>query len=544
MPRSSRVWWLLDLDLHGHVYRVASEAVDVTSGADTLRYHGGLVDASVSDDGAAVTVAWEPPGGWAGLVERGAVLSGASLSLRLLREGDSYEEARLVAYGQAGEPEYGGLGEGLTLSISRDWWAGAGLTVPPATAKVDATTWPHPASGGSVPDSALEVAYPIPIGHPGRVEFGAGTTYAALVIARVTTGVWTPAGSPAVFAQMPAALAGAWYDDAVLVIAWGPVEATTVVVYDATDNLSWVASTYLDQDESGQDVTVVDFGDAVTTSWVIAYPDPEHEYWVDWTEGGGILCDRSDEALRGAGDVVDWMLRRRGAIARYDAGRQAAWGALLNAWQIDAYVSEAVQPDEWVGQVLGQAMPLFSALGPDGDFYGLWRYFATDADAVAVFDVGRNASRVGRARVQDRDLANTITLRYGLQRGAFHSVLLSWSATDPAEAYLLALESRRLFGERTLEVEVPCIMVAGAAHMSMLYLLGARALPHTAVDIDVSLWEAAWLTRGDVVLLGDDSLGWADRRVALVLDVPLSMGGLVTLPLLVLNPLLRSLRAT
>jgi len=113
-----------------------------------------------------------------------------------------------------------------------------------------------------------------------------------------------------------------------------------------------------------------------------------NRYWVQWIDGSGADTFGTMEngrPVRGAGDVIEWMLKR--SHLRWDSGRLAAVKPLLNQYLIDTYIQadtyEPVVPWAWVEANLLPILPVSPRIGPDGLFLAFWNFAATKDHAVA-----------------------------------------------------------------------------------------------------------------------------------------------------------------
>lgn len=521
--------YLLDIDVHGRVYRFASEAIDVLDATGTtLRYAPGLADLSVSEDGAAVEVADPPdePSGWAGLVGRGAVLSGCPMVARVLRAGERLDQAVILARGALTKYAYGGPGEGLVASIAADWWRGASELVPRESERQSVETWPVSASSARA-EELDGAAYPVPLGSPGWIDVARSLAIPGY-------------GSPGIIGEINAAGVATWPNSR-LIIARGRVAATTVRVYDVTAGLDWQATVLRAYDLLGQEYSYVTWGDAVGIATFYApFPDPSHEYWIGWPETpAGVLDPTGTRALSGAAEVAAWLLGERGARYPADGPRMRSQAALAGL-QVDSYINEPTAPESWIEQHIGQIAQLSRRESQAGTWYAAWDWWAGPESAVARLDVDLGtAVRVGRPMGLDDDLRTAITLDYARSRSGYLLRRESWSQESP-EAYAISSEAVRLFGRRPARFATDIIAREGAADVAMCHLLARYALPHEVVTLQTDVERAHDLGPGDVVQVQDSSI-WSRERTCILRAVSRDLTQ-ATLEAVAPHPLLRSIR--
>lgn len=488
--------WLLDVALGGRVLRFAVEDVDV----DGTPYAGGLEDLEVTLGDGRPTVAVAVPGaGVAQLVADGVDLSAATATLWLWEEGTAADRALVAASGRAVAPEYGADDEALTFSIERDQVA---EEVPPAAATLDETTWPISSYGGldySADEQVLGTPYPIIIGRPGA---DAGIVWASLT--------YDVPGSPGYIAEH---WSGAQdYEGSKILIAGHEVAATVVKVTDMSAGYTLGAGV--------QELAVEHVQDRLGRTVAVVQPSPSgaanpiqfnlgSEYWVTWSSGGGAYNRDRSGALRGAGEVIEYLLLAAGLPV--DRGRMRAACRALDRVRLDAVIAERTSAEAWVEDQLGRLLPLLRRESDAGIWYELLRYDATAADAVARLVAGRGCERngpIGYASLED--VANVVTLRYGRRADGLYAKRRTLSgagagSTDPATAelgsYLCAVSQSR-YGRRAVEVESDVLYEDASAGTVLAGLALWRALPRRSVAVSAGP-ELRRLEPGAVVTYAD-----------------------------------------
>ncbi|MEM6931862.1 MAG: hypothetical protein AAF602_33325, partial [Myxococcota bacterium] len=287
--------WLLDLEVSGQVFRFATVPLEVLDfQGDTVVYAEGLGEletgfSSLASTEASVDIALDAPESWAELVARLRALERSPATLRRWFPTQTIEQARVVLRGEVTGVTYGEQLEpfGFTLqrSVRRQSRA-----VPTPGMVVDDTTWPV-RSGWVVDEKIIGRSYPVIIGFPGLNPSGApypaspgllveteGTDNTDLVM---IAGHRTDAGRGAV---------GVWLYR---------------YTADAAPVAAFTFSSAISSDGQGRSVTTVSPGLSLGATL-----QPGEELWVGWTtSGGGLLASTAGGVLRGAGDVIVWLLQ-------------------------------------------------------------------------------------------------------------------------------------------------------------------------------------------------------------------------------------------
>lgn len=170
-----QVYWLLDVEVGGAVYRWASTALEVPDGSDVLTYEPGLVAPSEVVVGAqrlSVQVT-DPSVEWPSVALR---MLGRPATLRRWSEGDDLSLALVIIYGRVAVPlSHGTPDEPISFDIATSTTETRGSQVPPETYRIGLATLR--VSDESISTDAGKY-YPILFGSPGdvnrRFTFGGG----------------------------------------------------------------------------------------------------------------------------------------------------------------------------------------------------------------------------------------------------------------------------------------------------------------------------------------------------------------------------------
>jgi len=468
--------WLLDFTAGGVVYRFATTSTVVAlADGSTIQYAGGLNEltlGSASQSGErseSVVVASSVD--WFAVKARGATLRDQQATVRLYTEGDVLETARMYLRGRTTSPKHGTIGEPLTLTI-RENASDQAFEFPLAQAVVEDETWPvTPAN--IIVDKNQGKPYPLVIGIPGHHP-KAGTAYRPEM------------ASPAIYAEYKATATTAGQ----MVIADGHIAAATVPLYDALNfGTSFDKAVTLTTDALGRRVSVIQNAPAAAS-------DVDLEWWVGFGNagvyGGGRLNPYGAGYLRGAGDVIRWVLEE---CTTLDVDTAAVIGAAawLNRWKVDAVINQSINMLDWLDSEVLAHIPVIRVNGPRGIYYAPMRWDAVDSDVVAHLRPGM-VSRASDETQYDDEIRNLLTIQYRPQRDG------------------TAYGSRRVLGPEY------------GRHESGWGVLGMTSLPwNTTTFEDVRFfadplcrWSYAY--NGPREWTGTNSSCWDDASVALSLD--------------------------
>jgi hypothetical protein len=517
--------YLLDLVVGGRVYRYATEAVSVTD-ADgyTYQYDEGLLEPGLSfgslvgvgDASVAVNVQAEGVD-WALLVAEGHALDRCPAILRRWYTGLLLERARVVLRGLSASPTYGAQGEPLTVSIVRSMREQS-RTIPPVQAVVDETTWPVTvAQAHTVPDNANGATYPLVIGAPGGTEDA--TPIPCVPVPQAEFRAASLSTSKVIW------LGGDAAKVRLRLASWDPPQELDVVPVSSADLLGRPIEYVLPKDSDNDGTYLVGFRD-------------------DTTYGGGILW-RGD-LLRGAGDVIEWVLRTY-YDGDVDFGRLGTVRAYLNSWKIDTYINAQVSAWDWLSREVLPLLPVEMREGTYGIYPALLRYDLTERDAVAHLDATAGSGRVTRSSSVSivGDVVNEIAVDYrpSAESGAkwLTRTVLTGSAsyvaldgTSTADTRVirdrLCTESQRRYDVRPLRIQAGAVWDSTTAGLIATHIAARRAWPRRAVQYvggpwldDLEVGSCVTLTDPDLhvsgvaTLVGDVTPGPGETAVDLLL---------------------------
>lgn len=498
-----RGYWLLDLTIGGRVYRLADGAVTVTEGSNPGVYDDGLGPVEYTQGSSDDSLTVDINGVQLGSNGKLALTSGKAATAVVSRYWPG-KPPMPVLQGAVDSPSFGvGVTEGVTITIIPEGASKSALW-PADTLQVSTETCPITGSYPTYyPDQdAIGMMYPVIFGRPGAAGglFWDGQA------------VPVPA-TPAYLAEYGPGRAS--YRLSKLVIAGHRVAATSVVVHDRSGGYNRYSPNFLRQtlpvshttDRLGQTVAYISGADCDGSGSGIRLV-PGNEYVVEWPDNGvgvsGGLVGPRGELLRGAGDIVAYILSRSGVAI--DEGRSAPSLAELNRFQLDFGLTERIKTVEWVSSVLGEILGFRVLSGPGGLYVLRHRMDCTKGQAIAVLEVGRNCERSGKYTLgSSKDIANEVVVSFAPAEGREGKRTVKSSASTSA---LAALSTGR-YGVRTKTLDAPVVYSATTAQAIAVDQIIQHAIPRVTVNLSGGS-ELETLMPGDVVLYTDGAL-WVEE---------------------------------
>lgn len=486
---------LLDLNVGGRVFRVASKAVDVTTNrGDTLRYEPGLspleLGVTRSFGGREIDIEIASRTDWPLIEARGIALEDRAATVRLWFEGDTLEQAQVYARGTADDVQIGRPGEPLVFTL-RESVERRAVTLPGAQAACTEDTWPVRV-GYTLSEAAVGVSYPVIIGYPGdHPKLGAVTDIAEPAF-----------HAPRVEFNDPGHVDERW------LIALGTIEAAQIELMYLDDATKILQTTT-------ESVSTTEDALGVTVSYVqqSSLADEDTKYWAGLRRtsgfGGGVTSPYTGNALNGFGEVALYLLDYFTALP-VDRGRMQAFRDFFDRFKIDAVLGQSgpVRVTEWLEQVL-RHIPGMLVDGRDGIYIAPLRWDATKQDRVAHIDVDQGGAQpVGAPAVWGEEVRNDFTIDYRPRYAEFYvsrrvltsientrggaltggvtfppgSSSLPWYASAEEDVRIsgssLLRASQARFGHRPLDtIEIDWCWHDDTAHLILYYLAQRMAWP-------------------------------------------------------------------
>jgi hypothetical protein len=517
-PQGAEWRWLIELEFAGRTWLWSDLSCEVESLDGTVRrYDEALTDIrwerSIdigNDSGGEMEIpisALAPDGvDVAEIIEQGHELPGARCTILRWREGSYYDDARRLLVGVVREPRVGAADEEVEFSVASTFGLGEPdaqvAEWPDPRAKITAHTFPSH-------DQGTGEYYPRVFGTPGHD------------------------GTPATRAFCIGGVGGT--DDELFLIADGPVLAVEVTIIDGANGDTAVLAVLEVTDADGRVVSIVQNDGGLTY-------DSTHEYFVSWTEGGGIPDPETGAALQSAGALLRYLYDQRRVV--FDRGRFKAVEALLSGWIIAGYVDEPCDPLDLAQNVILTLLPVSIVVGPEGPYPVVWKLDARTEDAVRDWSVERGD--IDRDGPQEygpaEDVVNSVVVNFSrnVKTGTFSAAFstegssaialpplpgpgvtnaqaAAWAKAARAATSKETRKSAIIHGpaEATRDVEwVDSRATAGKIAAVQLLASAAvtRHLHYDLREIDPTL------ELGAVVLVSEDGLH-LDQRVCLVVGI-------------------------
>ena len=287
-----------------------------------------------------------------------------------------------------------------------------------------------------------------------------------------------------------------------------------------------------DVDDLGQPITTIDI------SAMAAAVRDASEWWV--SIDGGQLDETATGAIRGAGSLAMWLLRR--STLRVDYGRWSALRAVLDRYRVGGYASEVVSPWEFLADNLLPILPVSVLSGPQGLYPVLWRWDAQAEDAVHHLRLEAGVTRTSAieydrgpdevvSEVRVRWAHNAASGEYGQTTTlTAHRTGDELSSLHARTSYQRAGSDVDLLEQTSVEVESDWIADDATAATVAADTLARLGFASRLVDYEVG-YDLAWLDLGDVLLVTDPDV-YLSSAVALLVGLSLSDGGGLRLSLL------------
>lgn len=399
-PGAGQVWTVLTLTLGGRAWRFASSALTIDSDDGDLPVFGLLQECRISEPAAlgsqsatgsiSFQVLW--PTRIGDLAAAGANPAAMTGEVARWRQDTTWEQRRVVLDGRVRSPTYGDEAEPVAGTIEADVDDDSMIQEP--NARVSPATW----NVGRYSDADEGRPYPICIGYPGKDPQDSSGWHTATQL---------------VFGE-----AEAYWQ--VGVISVGPIEAAEIYINSDGDTGGELVPVRHRTDYLGRVVAVVDYnldglystGSAPVGADLEPGKTSPIAIYGGFHDGGGILGP-DGKVIRQAGDVLVWACgryRRR----RIDRGRLAAAATLLRGFLIDGVIGADTKVSDWLSGSLLPILPVSMVQGGQGSYPVVWRFDATERDAIYHVDIDAGVcARASVLTVDTDSIYNDFALEYG-----------------------------------------------------------------------------------------------------------------------------------
>jgi hypothetical protein len=305
-------------------------------------------------------------------------------------------------------------------------------------------------------------------------------------------------------------------EDATLLLAGHPVYlpgSPTVDIYNEGTGRWFSAIPSLAGDDTGRLVTVTTVG--ASGSGDDEYIEPGHGLWVSWTGAGGHPNRYETAPLRGAGEIIAYLLGQ--SKLRIDTLRSRATLLEVDGYALDFWVNEPRAPFDIIKDDILPLLPLSPHVRQGGLGFVYWRWDAVAADAVDTLDVsselGERTSDVEVSPIGD--VYNAIRIDYCQDGpGGDYRKSLIYSHENPDDDAEIAVNpyswaSFTRYGKREgLVIEAPVVEQDATAQAILDWKIRYHSQTHRTVSYRLpQSWQAREV--GDVITVTDPDIAWA-----------------------------------
>lgn len=514
--QTAKLHTVLTLEIRGHRYRYSDTAfavdnTDASQGGSVISVASGLEEPDIVEEVAVsgggvdpVAMSLNCGGEWADVV---AGIKDATGELAQIAEGADWVDRVVLVVGRVSEPVYGASDESIDLSLGGDALYDAGVLPQPQWI-VDSSTWPRATATGKVtPADSQNVWYNVVFGQPGKGQTS-GRPIAGVIV------------------EIDDTTSDNSVNPATVLLAYGHITATSVIVYNDSQELSATITPSWTLDKRGTPVTVASIaaGDMDLASG--------DEVWWRPVTGGGLRSLTGTGTMRSAGEVVQFVLGF--ATVPIDTTRALSGFAELQAYQFDFVISEPITPIDLVTDQLLPLIPVALTWGPNGAYLAPIPWKATAKDALWQVDPVKHGG-FRSSKVTTRHWAELVTVarieyNVDLQGNKYLSSLtLAYDATGSDPLYqphpLLVEVATRWPGVRSTDLSTDIICDATTAAMCLEYqaVVGSQLWE----DVEVVLpQEYQAMKAGDVVAVTLADIGW-QGKLCYAVSVPRIGGDVV-----------------
>lgn len=507
--------FLLDIDWNGQQYGFSSFPISF----DGREYTGSLSEVTYTEqtdivgldveansfscavhfDGLDMVQEWR----------RGRTLEGvsATLSYILVKDGEVYSSsAVLLLKGIIQEPVIGDPEEPVSFAAFTVEQKPYDIEVPIIGASSEINERKHP----NADETALGKFYPVIIGKAGQTRKGSDTEQ--LFATPAYNHKAYDVGSPA--------------HEVLYIVAGHACVGTEVQI---SDNVGSAITKTIESgvDEDNQIYSFIDL-----TSSALLYPgatslsnNATHpsEFWVTWTNGGGITSPYREGVLEGGGDICRWALSRTGV--EIDHGAWANIAPILNMYKFAGYINDSsMTTAQFLEDHILPFLPIEIRSGPKGLRPILAQYIAIqNVEAVVSINAGDGDWQQISAletRTNTSEIYNACRINYAYnsqEDSFFHTMYVGPEGQDKEDSKknLYALSSSNRYGISQQTFDAFFIYDPLTASRVAGDFIRRTSFPVRYIQFSADI-EYGWLQLGDVISLTSTALYLEGQKCTIV----------------------------
>lgn len=509
---------LLTLRIGGAVMRLTDgQAISVstrnTNSDGPYRFDSGLqpvtgIERSVSwFSGAApqqsVSVSIVSTRDLAQVASWGVALAQGTAELAQIYSGQEWEDRRVLVYGCVSDVLYGDVGEVVQFAITEQPEDDRS-TIISSTQRVTSDTFPRADSVAArgaayvgtnerMDPNVLGQSYPVVIGRPG---VGAQLRTAGTIAGYNVNAV------PALYVERTDS--NVTVADHVYLLAGHALEATTVAVRNVTEGEEYDVTVATGVDRLGQ---LFSYG---TPDINANIPTGDNaELYCTYDDGGGLPDPYGPGDLRRADHIIQWALEN--STLRIDRSMLPRLEC-LRSYVFDGFINDpALSNWRWLADNILPLLPVSVGVGADGVYVAPWNHRATERDAVAYLEEGRNFSTFTPISGSGIDgVVNDLTIEFGqnIETGGYamwRQLTGKRETVETGTNYIAESPwfraSRTAFGHRVgSKIQTGYVWDPATAEQILQWQARAYSFPRLSMGGMVGR-EFDWLQPGDVVSL-------------------------------------------
>lgn len=440
---------------------------------------------------------------------RGRTLEGvsATLSYILMKDGEVYSStAILLLKGLIQEPIIGDPEEPVSFAAFSVEQKPYDIEVPIIGAASEINDRKHPYAD----ETALGKFYPVIIGKAGQTRKGSDTEQ--LFATPAYNHKRYDVGSPV--------------HDVYFVIAGHACIGSTVKI---SDNVRTpITKTIL----SGVDADEQRYSYIDVTAESLLYPGETNasnnashpsEFWITWTDGGGITSPYRDGVLEGGGDICRWALSRTGV--EIDHGAWANISPILNEYKFAGYINDSsMTTAQFLEDHILPFLPIEVRSGPKGLRPILAQYIAlqTVEPVIGVTSGDGDWEQISalETKTDTSEIYNACRINYAYnaqEDSFFHTMYVGPQGQDKEDSKknLYALSSSNRYGVSQQTFDAFFIYDPLTAGRFAGDFIRRASFPVRYIRFAASM-EYGWLQLGDIISLSSTSLYMQGQNCTIV----------------------------